>query len=81
MYRLKANLQCRANGFKRLTAAKVALLSATKHSPNLVPVLIYGGRQDSVSREALENILWFEKHGGIVHQHNLTFGLDLQVGF
>ncbi|KAL3162680.1 hypothetical protein ABBQ38_008725 [Trebouxia sp. C0009 RCD-2024] len=63
-------------GYWRL--AKIALLSAKESSPNLVPVLIYGGVQDAASPEALDNIVWFREHGGIVYHHNLTFGPDLQ---
>lgn len=61
-------------------AAKVALLSARKRSPNLVPVLIFGGTQNAASPEALDHIKWFKKHGGTLYHHNLTFGPDLQVG-
>ncbi len=60
-------------------AAKVALLSARENSPNLIPVLIFGGAQESASPEALDNLVWFREHGGIVYHHNLTFGADLQV--
>lgn len=63
-----------------LAAAKVALLSARESSPNLVPVLLFGGTQDAASPKALDNIVWFKEHGGIVYHHNLTFGPDLQVG-
>ena len=41
---------------------------------------MYGGVQDAASPEALDNIVWFREHGGIVYHHNLTFGPDLQVG-
>ena len=63
-----------------VAAAKVALLSARDSSPNLIPVLIFGGTQDAASPEALDDIVWFKEHGGIVYHHNLTFGPDLQVG-
>lgn len=63
-----------------VAAAKVALLSARESSPNLVPVLLFGGTQDAASPEALDNVAWFKEHGGIVYHHNLTFGPDLQVG-
>ena len=41
---------------------------------------MFGGTQDAASPEALDNIVWFKQHGGIVYHHNLTFGSDLQVG-
>ena len=62
-----------------LLAAKVAVLSAKEHSPNLIPVLLYGGSSGEASAAAHENILWYREQGGIVYHHNLTFMPDLKV--
>ena len=62
-----------------LLAAKVAVLSAKEHSPNLIPILLYGGSSGEASAAAQENILWFREQGGIVYHHNLTFMSNLQV--
>lgn len=62
-----------------LLAAKVAVLSAKEQSPNLIPVLLYGGSSGEASAAAHENILWFRDQGGIVYHHNLTFMSNLQV--
>jgi hypothetical protein len=51
---------------------KAAVLSARRHAPSLVPVLIYGGQQpDLVTR-------WFAEQGGTVVYHTLSFLPDLQ---
>lgn len=60
-------------------AAKVAVLSAKEHSPNLIPVLLFGSAGSSASPEAEANMHWFHANGGIVYHHNLTFMHDLQV--
>lgn len=60
-------------------AVKVALLSARDKSPNLVPVLLLGARHGPADFEAVDNIIWFQQHGGIVCHHNLSFGADMQV--
>ncbi len=60
-------------------AAKVAVLSAKEHSPNLIPVLLYGGSSGVPSLTGEANILWFREQGGIVYHHNLTFMSDLQA--
>ena len=60
-------------------AAKVAVLSAKEHSPNLIPVLLYGGSSGVPSLTGEANIHWFREQGGIVYHHNLTFMSDLQV--
>ena len=62
-----------------VSAAKIAVLSAQDNSPNLIPVLIFGGAHGSVSSEAQENLEWFRDHGGLIFHHNLTFGDGLQV--
>ena len=62
-----------------MSAAKIAVLSAHDNSPNLIPVVIFGGAHGSVSSEAQENLEWFREHGGLIYHHNLTFGDDLQV--
>lgn len=62
-----------------VSAAKVAVLSAKEHSPNLIPVLIYGGSSGEPSAAAHENILWYRQQGGIVYHHNLTFMSELQA--
>lgn len=62
-----------------LLAAKVAVLSAKEHSPNLIPVLLYGGSSGEASAAAHENILWYREQGGIVYHHNLTFMPDLKA--
>lgn len=62
-----------------LHAAKVAVLSAKEHSPNLIPVLLYGGSSGEASAAAHDNILWYREQGGIVYHHNLTFMSDLQA--
>lgn len=66
-------------GVVPFAAAKVAVLSAKEHSPNLIPVLLYGGSSGEASAAAHENILWFREQGGIVYHHNLTFMSNLQV--
>lgn len=58
--------------------AKVAMLSAKEHSPNLIPVLLYGDSSGEASAAAHQNIVWYREHGGIVYHHNLTFMSDLQ---
>lgn len=60
-------------------AAKVAMLSAKEHSPNLIPVLLYGDSSGGASAAASKNILWYREQGGIVYHHNLTFMSDLQA--
>ena len=60
-------------------AAKVAVLSAKEHSPNLIPVLLYGGSSGVPSLTGEANIHWYREQGGIVYHHNLTFMSDLQV--
>ena len=60
-------------------AAKVAVLSAKEHSPNLIPVLLYGGSTGVPSLTGQANIHWFREQGGIVYHHNLTFMSDLQA--
>ena len=55
------------------------MLSAKEHSPNLIPVLLYGGASGDASAAAHENILWYREQGGIVYHHNLTFMADLEV--
>jgi len=60
-------------------AAKVAVLSAKEHSPNLIPVLLYGGSSGVPSLTGEANIHWYREQGCIVYHHNLTFMSDLQV--
>ena len=60
-------------------AVKVALLSAMDKSPNLVPVLLLGEGHGPADFETVDNILWFQQHGGFVCRHNLSFGADMQV--
>ena len=55
------------------------MLSAKEHSPNLIPVLLYGGSSGEPSAAAHKNILWYREQGGIVYHHNLTFMSELQV--
>ncbi|KAL0046177.1 hypothetical protein WJX82_004961 [Trebouxia sp. C0006] len=57
---------------------KVALLSAMDKSPNLVPVLLLGEGHGPADFETVDNILWFQQHGGFVCRHNLSFGADMQ---
>ena len=45
---------------------KAAVLSAKEHAPSLVPVLIFQGAPNSVTA-------WFERHGGTVLFHSLSF--------
>ena len=45
---------------------KVALLSAKKRAPSLVPVLIYSGPREHPVPQ------WFEDRGGFVVHHNLS---------
>ena len=45
------------------TAVQVAILSAQKHAPNLLPVLLYPGTRPNRLTE------WFASHGGLVFQH------------
>ncbi|KAL0017739.1 hypothetical protein WJX77_009495 [Trebouxia sp. C0004] len=59
--------------------AKVAVLSAKEHSPNLIPVLLYGGSSGVPSLTGEANIHWYREQGGIVYHHNLTFMSDLQA--
>lgn len=59
--------------------AKVAVLSAKEHSPNLIPVLLYGGSSGRPSPAADANLQWYREQGGIVYHHNLTFMSDLQA--
>ena len=66
-------------GSRHVCAAKVAVLSAQEHSPNLVPVMLYGGWSGLPGADAQDNILWFREHGGIIYHHNLTFMPDLLV--
>ena len=47
------------------TAGKVALLSAKKHAPSLLPVLLFPG-----SRSAF--IRWFEQQGGLAFHHRTS---------
>lgn len=61
-------------------AAKVAVLSAQEHSPNLMPVMLYGGWSGPPDDAARKNIVWFREQGEIVYSHNLTSMPDLQVG-
>lgn len=55
------------------------MLSAKEHSPNLIPVLLYGDSSGEASAAAHQNIVWYREHGGIVYHHNLTFMSDLQA--
>ena len=50
----------------RVGYLQVALLSARQHAPSLVPVLVYSGQPDGVTR-------WFEEQGGHVVYHTLSF--------
>ena len=62
-----------------VSAAKVAVLSAKEHSPNLIPVLLYGGSSGVPSPTGEANIHWYREQGGIVYHHNLTFMSDRQA--
>ncbi len=50
-----------------VSAAKVAVLSAKEHSPNLIPVLLYGGSSGVPSPTGEANIHWYREQGGIVY--------------
>ena len=50
---------------------KVAVLSAKRHAPSLVPVLMYGGEPGPVTQ-------WSTEQGGTVVYHTLSFLPELQ---
>lgn len=50
----------------RMSYLQVSVLSAREHAPSLVPVLIYSGEQDVLTK-------WFEQQGGYVVFHTLSF--------
>ena len=54
-------------------------MSAKEKSPNLIPVLLYGGSSGLPSPAAEANLQWYREAGGIVYPHNLTFISELQV--
>lgn len=60
-------------------AVKIALLSAKEHSPNLLPILLVGNYGGIASPSSEADLLWFQRNGGIVYHHNLSFINDLQV--
>ena len=72
-------LLARRHQQSRPFAAKVAVLSAKERSPNLIPVLLYGGSSGDPSPAAEANLQWYREAGGIVYPHNLTFMSELQV--
>lgn len=60
-------------------AARVAVLSAKEHSPNLLPVLLLSSSGSSSSPALEAHLQWLQDNGVIVYRHNLTFMHDLQV--
>ena len=54
---------------------KVAILSARKNAPSLVPVIVFTGGMNG--NAAL--VSWIESHGGYVMHHTISFVKDLKV--
>ena len=53
-------------------AGQVALLSAMRNAPSLVPILLYPGKETSFVR-------WFEKSGGVAFPHSSSLRPRWQV--
>ena len=54
---------------------KVAILSAQRNAPSLIPVIVFTGGRTGNS----ELTVWIEEHGGYVLNHKLSFYKELKV--